>query len=57
MEEIIEINQRILGEAPDAVPKDFGCIMITRRDDAAKELAALPVKIKADLLKFLQKLN
>lgn len=57
MKEIIEINQRILAEAPDAVPKDFGCIMVTRRDDAAKELAALPAKIRADLVKFLKKLN
>jgi|ERR1039458_1801587 hypothetical protein len=57
MKEIIEINKRILAEAPEAVPKDFGCIMVTRRDDAAKELAALPVKIRADLVQFLQKLN
>jgi len=57
MKEIIEINKRILAEAPGAVSKDFGCIMVTRRDDATKELAKLPDKIRADLVKFLQKLN
>lgn len=57
MKEIIEINKRILAEAPDAVPKEFGFIMVTRKDNAAKELAALPVKIRIDLLNLLQKLN
>lgn len=57
MKEIIEINKRILAEAPDAVPKEFGFILVTRKDDATEELAALPVKIRADLVEFLHKLN
>jgi hypothetical protein len=57
MKEIIEFNKRILGEAPDAVPKEYGFIMVSRHDDAAKELAALPAKIRADVVKFLKKLN
>jgi len=57
MKEIIELNKRILTEAPEAVPKEFGFIMVIRNDSAAKELAALPASIRADFEKFLQKLN
>ena len=57
MKEIIQFNKRIRAEAPDAVPKEFGFFMVTRKDDAAKELAALPVKIRADVVGFVLKLN
>jgi hypothetical protein len=57
MKEIIELNKRILTEAPEAVPKEFGFISVSRKEVADGDLAALPASIRADLEKFRLKLN
>jgi hypothetical protein len=49
MKEIIELNNRILREARHAVPKADGFIVVMRHDADAKELAALPTAIRAQL--------
>src|ERR1039458_3546425 len=57
MKEIIELNKRILTEAPEAVPKEIGFIMVSRKDAASGGLAALPASIRADLEPLRLKLN
>ena len=57
MKEIIEINQRIVTEAPEAVPKEFGFILICRENYGLEELATLPTALKADCKNLCQKLN
>jgi hypothetical protein len=57
MKDIIELNKRIMTEAPAAVPKDLGFIMVTRENAAGDELAALPDSIRTDLEALRQKLN
>ena len=57
MKEIIELNKRILTEAPEAVPKEIGFIMVSRKDAASGGLAALPASIRADLERLRLKLN
>jgi hypothetical protein len=57
MKEIIELNSRILTEAPNAVPKDTGPLMVTRERDTDGELKGLPADIKADLEGLCEKLG
>ena len=57
MKEIIELNKRILREAPDAVPKEFGFIIVTRKEAPNDKVAALPASISADLEELRLKLN
>lgn len=55
--EIIEINQRIMIEAPDAVPKGEDCFFVSRDGNGDKSVEKLPPKVKADLDAICARLN
>ena len=57
MKEIIEINKRILIEAPGIVPAGDDCIFVSRDGGDGKELEKLPPAIKADLDALRSQLN
>ncbi len=57
MKEIIELNNRILMEAREAVPKEFGFLMLMRNDDWSTELAGWPTDICTALLELKEKLH
>ena len=57
MKEIIEINQRILIEAPDIIPKDSDHLIVSRDGSGHKEFKQLPARIKADLNALCARLN
>ena len=56
MKEIIEINQRIMIESPDVVPKGGNCLFVSR-DGLGDALDNLPPAVKADLDALYAKLN
>jgi len=57
MKEIIEINKRIMIEAPGVVPKDSDCLFVSRDGHGDKEVNNLPAAIKADLDAICARLN
>ena len=57
MKEIIELNERIQHEAPQAVPKEFGFLLVTSEPGGEEELGALPPSIRRDLDELCEKLK
>ena len=45
MKEIIEINKRIMIEAPGIIPKDSDCLFVSRDGHGDKEVNNLPAAI------------
>ena len=57
MKEIIEINKRIMIEAPGIVPPGADCLFVSRDGLGDKEADNLPPAIKADLNTLCERLN
>jgi hypothetical protein len=57
MKEIIEINKRIMIEAPGIVPKGSDCLFVSRDGQGDKEVNNLPGGIKTDLDALCGRLN
>lgn len=57
MKEIIELNRRIIAEAPEAVRKEFGFLMVCRGEDNSAVVSKLPVGIKGELEELCRKLD
>ena len=57
MKEIIEINQRIMIEAPDVLPKGDDCLFVSRDGNGDKVADNLPPALKADFDALCAKLN
>ena len=57
MKEIIEINKRIMIEAPGIVPAGDDCFFVSRDDTDNEELEKLPPAIKTDLAALCARIN
>src|SRR5450755_3602588 len=57
MKEIIEINKRIMIEAPDVIPKGDDCLYVSRDGNGDQAVNKLPAKLKADLDAVCARLN
>lgn len=57
MKEIVELNKRIMIEAPGVVPAGEDCLFVSRDGKGDKEADSLPPAIKADLNAICERLN